>query len=203
MARVALVYGTTEGQTATIAERVAATLSDRGHDPTLVHAKHLPADFSLAEYDGCVVGASVHYSRHQRYVTRFARDYVTTLNGMPSAFFSVSMTAATGTPEADATARGLLETFLANTGWTPDVTGVFAGALKYSEYGLLTRFLMKRIARKYGGETDTSRDYEYTEWDAVERFAGEFADLLDANDGERVARSTRRGNRGTNRAEEH
>ncbi|AUV82727.1 protoporphyrinogen oxidase [Salinigranum rubrum] len=181
MARVALVYGTTEGQTATVAERVAAALTDRGHDPVLVHAKHLPPDFSLDEYDGCVVGASVHYRRHQRYVARFVRDHLTTLNEVPSAFFSVSMTAATGTPEADATARGLLEAFLADTGWTPDATAVFAGALKYSEYGLLTRFLMKRIARKYGGETDTSRDHEYTEWDAVERFSGEVADLLDGD----------------------
>ena len=29
-----------------------------------------------------------------------------------------------------------------------------------------------------GGETDTSRDYEYTDWVAVERFAGEFAQRL-------------------------
>jgi hypothetical protein len=26
-----------------------------------------------------------------------------------------------------------------------------------------------------GGDTDTTRDYEYTDWDAVERFADAFA----------------------------
>jgi menaquinone-dependent protoporphyrinogen oxidase len=30
---------------------------------------------------------------------------------------------------------------------------------------------MRRIAAKEGGDTDTSRDYEYTDWPAVDRFA--------------------------------
>ena len=30
---------------------------------------------------------------------------------------------------------------------------------------------MRRIAAKEGGDTDTSRDYEYTEWKAVEAVA--------------------------------
>ncbi|WP_380674936.1 flavodoxin domain-containing protein [Salinigranum sp. GCM10025319] len=179
MTRVALVYGTTEGQTATIAERIAAVLGDAGHDPTLVHADHLPAGFDVNEYDAVIVGASIHYGRHQSSVARFVRDHVDALGGMPSAFFSVSLTAADESDEARATARSLLEGFLAETGWEPDATLVVAGALKYSEYGLLTRFVMKRIARKHGEITDTSRDYEYTDWDDVERFATEFAVGLD------------------------
>jgi menaquinone-dependent protoporphyrinogen oxidase len=179
MARVAVVYATTEGQTARIAERVASVLADRGHDPTLVHAAHPPPRFALDEYGGVVVGASVHVGRHQKAVARFVRDHRDALADRPSAFFSVSLTAAAGTPESDATARELAADFLADTGWTPDVTAVFAGALRYSEYGLLTRFLMRRIARNYGGGTDTSRDYEYTDWAAVERFAADVAERLD------------------------
>ncbi len=34
----------------------------------------------------------------------------------------------------------------------------------------LIRFVMKRIARSEGASTDTSRDYEYTDWSAVARF---------------------------------
>jgi menaquinone-dependent protoporphyrinogen oxidase len=178
MARVACVYGSTEGQTAIIAERIAGHFADANHDPTLVHANHLPAGFDLDAYDGGGGGASVHVGRHQRYVTRFVRDYVSTLNDRPSAFFSVSLTAAAGTAGERAPARDLLDEFLAETGWTPDVTATFAGALRYSEYGLLTRFVMKRIARTYGEDTDTSRDYEYTDWDAVERFASDVVAAL-------------------------
>ncbi len=38
--------------------------------------------------------------------------------------------------------------------------------------------LMKHIAAKEGGETDTSRDFEYTDWDEVTRFAETFASAL-------------------------
>ena len=35
-------------------------------------------------------------------------------------------------------------------------------------------FVMRRIVSKEGGDTDTSRDYEYTDWAAVDAFAREF-----------------------------
>jgi menaquinone-dependent protoporphyrinogen oxidase len=33
---------------------------------------------------------------------------------------------------------------------------------------------MKRITRKAGGDTDTSRDYEYTDWSDLRTFAEDF-----------------------------
>jgi menaquinone-dependent protoporphyrinogen oxidase len=35
---------------------------------------------------------------------------------------------------------------------------------------------MRRIVRKAGGDTDTSRDFEYTDWDDLRTFVNEFAD---------------------------
>ena len=49
-----------------------------------------------------------------------------------------------------------------------------AGALRYTHYNWLKRWMMKRIVTKAGGNTDTSRDYEYTDWAAVRAFADEF-----------------------------
>jgi len=34
--------------------------------------------------------------------------------------------------------------------------------------------MMRIIVRMAGGDTDASRDHEYTDWAAVERFAAEF-----------------------------
>jgi menaquinone-dependent protoporphyrinogen oxidase len=34
---------------------------------------------------------------------------------------------------------------------------------------------MKRIVAKAGGDTDTTRDYEYTDWEDLRRFAQDFA----------------------------
>jgi menaquinone-dependent protoporphyrinogen oxidase len=38
-----------------------------------------------------------------------------------------------------------------------------AGALLYRQYGFLTRFVLRMISKQKGGDTDTSRDYEYTD----------------------------------------
>ena len=40
------------------------------------------------------------------------------------------------------------------------------------------KLVMKRIAKKEGADTDTSRDYEYTDWDAVAEFAKDFSHIL-------------------------
>ncbi|TYL38423.1 protoporphyrinogen oxidase [Natronococcus pandeyae] len=181
MARVLLCYGTSEGQTSTIAEHMGDVIEDEGHDVTLVHLKHPPDDLDPGSYDGIVVGASIHAGSHQRYVTKFVREHRAALNRCPSAFFSVSLTAAHDESDARAPAAELLETFLDETGWDPDGTLVVAGALKYREYGLLKRFVMRRIAGKVVGDTDTSRDYEYTDWEEVEAFAREFTTLLRAD----------------------
>ena len=37
---------------------------------------------------------------------------------------------------------------------------------------------MRRIAKKAGAETDTSRDYEYTDWVALDRFVEEFGEEI-------------------------
>ncbi len=65
--------------------------------------------------------------------------------------------------------------------WTgiPPQTATFAGALQYSKYGIFKKPVMRLIARMVGNDTDTTRDYEYTDWDAVERFADAFAQQLE------------------------
>jgi menaquinone-dependent protoporphyrinogen oxidase len=39
------------------------------------------------------------------------------------------------------------------------------------------RYLMKRIARSQNAPTGTSRDYEFTDWTAVDRFVQEMAEV--------------------------
>lgn len=173
MARALVAYASSEGQTASIAERIGDVLEEAGHEATLVNATHPPAGFSPAEYDGALVAASVHKGRHQRSITRLVTDHREVLDRLPSAFVSVSLTAATGPDRPEP--REYVTEFLEETGWDPDLSHVVAGALKYRKYGLLNRFVMKQIARSEGMSTDTTRDHEYTDWADVEAFAREFA----------------------------
>ncbi|WP_207587283.1 flavodoxin domain-containing protein [Halomontanus rarus] len=179
MARLLVCYGSTEGQTATVAERIGDVLDERGHEVTLANLKHPPDGLSPSESDGVVVAASIHAGSHQPYVGAFVRDHLEELARLPSAFVSVSLSAAHADEADRAPAGEMLEAFLDETGWEPDETLTVAGALRYSQYGLLKRFAMKRIAGRASGDTDTSRDYEYTDWDAVEAFAAGFASLVD------------------------
>ena len=179
MARILVCYGSSEGQTAAIAESIGDILEDHGHDPIVISTKRPPENISLRNYDGVIVGASVHRGYHQEHASAFVQRHVDRLNSLPSAFFSVSLTAAKPVPEASFEAEQYVEEFLEDTGWYPERTHVVAGALKYSEYGLLTRLIMRRIAKKQGMETDTTRDYHYTDWEDVEQFTLEFEEVLE------------------------
>jgi menaquinone-dependent protoporphyrinogen oxidase len=172
-----ILYATTEGQTARIAERIAQTLRRRGHAAETSPAKEAPPGLEAARYDGVIVGASIHYGRHPAYLRSLVRSHRAALEARPGAFFSVSLSG--GGPGAKPkAARRYLEVFLRQTGWQPQQTATFAGALRFSQYGAFKRMLMVVFVGLGGGDTDTSRDYEYTDWDAVERFAESFAQRL-------------------------
>jgi menaquinone-dependent protoporphyrinogen oxidase len=97
------------------------------------------------------------------------------LERLPTAFFSVSLAICEPTEAGRKEAEGYAEEFFRLTRWHPGKVALFAGALRYTRYGVFTRWIMKRIARGKGSpDLDTSRDYEYTDWDGVTRFAEEF-----------------------------
>lgn len=175
MSKVLIVYATIEGQTARIAENIAQALRKRGHVADARPAIELSAD--PKEYDAVIFGASIHYGHHPVYLRPLLQKCKEALETRPSAFFSVSLSG--GGPGArPRTARRYLEVFLRQVDWRPVQTATFAGALQFSKYGVWKRMLMVMIVGFAGGDTDTSRDYEYTDWAAVEEFSETFAKRL-------------------------
>jgi menaquinone-dependent protoporphyrinogen oxidase len=177
MPRILLLYATTEGQTKLIAERIAHTLRQKGHGVELLPADTAQPDLNPAAYDAVMVGASIHYGHHPAYLRALIRRHRDALAARPCAFFSVSLSAGGPRPKP-AAAQRYLDKFLRKTGWQPQLTARFAGALKYSLYGPIKRRVMIVFVGLGGGNTDTSQDYEYTDWDAVERFANAYAQSL-------------------------
>jgi len=175
VARILVVHGTTEGQTAKIADVIADALRSQGHDAESVSVDSL-GDSIPSDRDGVVIGASIHMGKHDKRVVQIVHKNRDLLDRLPSAFFSVSLAAHGDTQEAE----GYVDRFEEETGWRPDQVALFSGALLYTQYGFVKRHLMKRIAKDKPGELglDTSRDYVYTEWDAVQRFAEHFAEQL-------------------------
>jgi menaquinone-dependent protoporphyrinogen oxidase len=173
--RILIAYTTTFGQTAKITQRIADELAAPGDAVTVVRADNVPRDLVVGTFDVVVLGGSVLFGRHQRALVRFARLHNTALNAMPSAFFSVSGSAGIPVDSARADAQGWVTAFLRATGWAPTFATTFGGALAYTKYNPLLRFVMKRIAAQHQSPTDTSCDHELTDWIAVERFVGAVA----------------------------
>lgn len=179
MCEVPVFYATTDGQTLRIAEYVAAALGKRGLDSRVVDLDTRPAPgIEWREVRGVILGASLHAGKHQDSATAFARAHRLELNARPSAFFSVSLSAASRLAAERVVAERLARGFARDTGWEPQTIACIAGRLAYRRYGWLKRLIMKRIARREGGPTDTSRNHELTDWPTVERFANAMANAV-------------------------
>ena len=182
MAKIYIPYSTGEGQTAKIAEYIADVMRAHGHEAQTSDIGRSEGSVP-GEYDGVLLGASIHMGKHDKHAVEFVRDNRTVLERLPSAFFSVSLAAHGDMDEA----RSYVEDFEQQTGWRPARVALFGGALLYTQYGFVKRHMMKRIAGNKPGNlgTDVSRDYVYTEWDGVQRFAEDFLEQLTSGRAER------------------
>ena len=169
--KVLAVFGSSHGQAESVLRRVVATLEQAGHNVELHDGERLPRELNVSEFDAVVVAASIIVGRYQAAIREFVQRHRTELDARPAAFISINGAAPESDPKWQEAARGYLEGFLRQTGWTPRWTATFAGAIRYPSYGLVTRRLVKLINWQAGGPTDTSRDYEFTDWEAVDRFA--------------------------------
>jgi menaquinone-dependent protoporphyrinogen oxidase len=177
----AVFYATREGHTHRIADHIAAALHGQQIDADIFDVKALPA-VDWSRYVTACVAASVHGGRHEREMRDFVRRHRTDLERLGAVFLSVTLSEAGAEDplapaerreQSAADAQRMIDLFLDETGWRPVRALPVAGALAYSRYNFFIKFVMKRIARKAGAPTDTSRDYEFTDWAALDRFVGE------------------------------
>jgi menaquinone-dependent protoporphyrinogen oxidase len=178
MPEILVVFASTHGHTGRIAARVADRLEAAG-----AHVDLRPladaADCDPLEYDGVVVGGSIHLGHHQPELASWVRRHARRLNARPSAFFSVCLAVADGTGESRQHADDWIGAFEEDTGWTPRRRASFAGALQYREYDPATRLLMRLKMARGGHPTNIREDVDYTDWDAVDAFADGVADLVE------------------------
>lgn len=195
MKTVGVLYATREGHTRRIAEHVAADLRVRGLHPEVENLRERATAISLRDYSGVILAASVHAGEHESEMVKFVKTHRGELEAIPAAFLSVTLSEA-GAERADATpleharfvdeVEQMIGKFFEETGWHAQRVKPVAGALLYTRYNVLLRFLMKRIARKSGGSTDTSRDHVYTDWQALDQFVDEFALEISAAEAKKV-----------------
>ena len=175
---VLIVYGSKEGQTAKIAEYMAQIIRSRGLQASTYSGKEIGADFTTDGFDAAIVGGSIHMENYPAYLRGFVRKHRDWLNEVPSAFFTVCMAIRSQNADDREAAKDYGKHFTDTIRWRPILVDTFAGAVKYTQYNFITRFIMKMITKREGGSTDTRHDHEYTDWDAVARFTNRFLEKL-------------------------
>jgi menaquinone-dependent protoporphyrinogen oxidase len=170
-----LVYGTSEGQTQKIARFVADRLAQRGHQALVVNAIEPTPAAEPADFDAVIIAASLHAGRYQSAIIHYVREHLVAIDARLNVFLSVSLAAAGDDEEDVEGLKKCVADFTHETGWTPQSIHHVAGAFRYTSYDFLKRWAMKYIAYRKGGPTDTSRDYELTDWNELTRFVDSFA----------------------------
>lgn len=167
MERVLLLHSSREGQTIKILDYIATKL---GSDVQceLVDL-HQPLTVSFSDYDRVVIGASIRYGHLNKKLYQFISQHQVALEQAKSAFFIVNLTArkeGKDTPETSA----YFKKFLLKSSWVPALQDTFAGALFYPRYNFFDRFMIQLIMRMTGGETNPTKEVEYTNWLRVDQF---------------------------------
>jgi menaquinone-dependent protoporphyrinogen oxidase len=179
--RAAVFYATREGHTRKVAARIADDLRRHGIETDVMNVRDVE-EVNWGLYAAACVAASVHIGRHEPEMVAFVKRHRAELARLGAALVSVTLSEAgaqdRSRPEAERRRCAddvdrMIDLFIRNTGWQPSRTLPVAGALAYTKYNFLVRPLMKRIARREGAPTDTSRDHELTDWPAVDRFVDE------------------------------
>ena len=143
MARILVLYATSEGQTARIAHGIAMRLRFDDFVADVVQAG--TADPRPSDYDGIIIAGSIHVGGYQKPIARWLRAHVMEIGDRPTAFVSVCLAVLSKQEKARDEARAIPRRFVDGLGWHPTLIKVVAGALPYTKYSFFTRWIMKRI----------------------------------------------------------
>ncbi|NIY84584.1 menaquinone-dependent protoporphyrinogen IX dehydrogenase [Vibrio hepatarius] len=176
MKKALFLYSSREGQTKKILNYIEEELNDFACELVDLHTID---SIDISAYDRVLIGASIRYGHLNKKLYQFIEKNQQQLESHSKvAFFCVNLTArkedqGKDTPEGSV----YIQTFLKKSPWQPRLIGVFAGALYYPRYGFFDKMMIKLIMTLTGGETDTTKEVEYTNWKKVSLFAKKFAEL--------------------------
>ena len=117
MSRILVVYGTTDGHTAKIAQAIKQRLIVHGHEVDVANAA--TSEPQPMSYHGVIVAASVRAGRYRREVVRWVLDHVPVLNTATTAFVSVCLGVLQHDAKVDRDLQMIVDAFLKTTSWHP------------------------------------------------------------------------------------
>jgi menaquinone-dependent protoporphyrinogen oxidase len=152
--KILIAYASRHGSTAEVAEAIAATLGEQGHD---VEVRPADAVADLAGYDGVVLGGALYMGRLHRDARQFLARYRAVLATAPFAVFAMGP----GTLErkdVEGSRRQLEHALKAVREVEPRAVAIFGGVIDPAEL----HFPMSRMPA-----------VDARDWDAIRAWAGE------------------------------
>jgi menaquinone-dependent protoporphyrinogen oxidase len=170
--RVLVVHASRYGATHGIAQRIAATLRQQGHEATMQSAQH--AD-DPAEYDAVVIGSAIYHFHWRKYATKYLQRYRDVLANRPVWLFS---SGPLGSETKDAQGRELCVVLepkeIAEFRQTinPRDHRVFFGALDPGTLGFTHRLMLELPANR---DHALFPEGDFRDWSDIEAWAGSIA----------------------------
>ena len=168
MAKILIIYSTTDGHTREICQRLKQVIEQQAHRVTLISIDDEPG-LDIRQFDKIVIGASIRYGKHSRKVYKFVNKNEQILDKIPNAFFSVNVVARKPEKNEPET-NPYLKKFLDQISWRPKNLAVFAGKIDYPNYNFRDRQMIRLIMWMTKGPTDPKAVIEFTNWKQVESF---------------------------------
>ena len=165
MKKILLTYSTVDGHTKTICEKILSY-----SETSQVDILPIDRSINIKDYDTVVIGASIRYGKYREEIFEFIKENEELLNSKDNAFFSVNVVARKENKNKPETNPYLIK-FLNKISWQPKILDVFAGKIDYPKYKFLDKYAIKFIMWITKGPTDTSKVYEFTDWNRVKSFA--------------------------------
>ena len=172
MSDTLIIYSSTDGHTKIICSRLTNSFKDG--DKVKIISLDEAKKFELSDFKKIIIGASIRYGNHSKKLYKFIDLNKDVLNQNYSIFFSVNVVARKldkSTPDTNP----YIKKFLKISNWRPKKIGVFAGKVDYPNYGFFDKYTIKFIMFLTNGPTDTSKSYEFTDWNRVDQFAKEIS----------------------------
>ena len=160
------IYSSSNGQSLKICEAL-----NKNQESLIIDMDMLKTT-KLDNFDQIVIGASVKYGDHNKKVYEFVKKNRVLLEKKKTVFFSVNATARKSEKNTPKTNPYIIK-FLKKTNWTPDHIGVFAGMIDFPNYNFIEKYIIKLIMWITNGPTDTSKTFEFTNWEDVKKFSEE------------------------------
>jgi menaquinone-dependent protoporphyrinogen oxidase len=138
--KVLIAYATRAGSTAEVANEIADVLTAGGLAVDVIPVGKVE---DLAAYRAVVVGSAIRAGKWQPEAVKFVARHKDVLDKMPTAYFTVCLTAKDKTDEACQKLSSYLEPVRALR--RPDVEGFFAGRMDYGRLGFIARTIIKKM----------------------------------------------------------